>query len=644
MSNQNITAKTEGEAPSFDDVSKCLREMDEQDAMSFLGEPPTKAERWLYARGLKGFTVADWKQWKSEEADYRSQPPVDYTTVSKHDKQEALEQWALEERASEYFPVIQVEYDSLLERARGTAGTRTARKKAAADAEARKKAAAADAAARLRAEQARIAQLMIELKAYQPELQELDLKPINLADLSKVRMNPTKAKQDLLKRWAARFEQLPWCVRTAWCAYYNERGFDHVDTKEADDTDTDPENTGIESGTYQTIYLKPIPHGELEMYAPDEILKGIYDPAWDDFLKFSKGVRRAYLAIGNDGLDNLIDPQGDPDPEMGARTIDEIPDKVKPDLVPGVIPHGVTFVVGAKDAGKSAMTHKLGQAVASDSTDFEGIAIEHGPVLLATLDNGASAVDTKPRLITIRKRMRLPSSGRFTVTDDMLYLNEPSSVEHWMETHRCPSGPYKLLTIDPLNEAVSPGSSLQAEGTISSLKAALKKLLREGFAESIVIVTHPPKAGGDDPFGSYLQGTTANGIVKIERTGDNVTARVIRNKNGRPRAEPFEWWLDPADGFLVPRNERPRKPGRPAKKTTAADAEALHSAILSVLPMGPIRSDAALKLIDDLIPGAQAVRKVQWQRIRKAMADAGLIAVRESDGERRQPPMIERLR
>ena len=40
----------------------------------------------------------------------------------------------------------------------------------------------------------------------------------------------------------------------------------------------------------------------------------------------------------------------------------------------------------------------------------------------------------------------------------------------------------------------------------------------------------------------------------------------------------------------------------------------------------------------------EAVRKVLWQRIRKAMADAGWIAVCESDGERRQSPMIKRLR
>ena len=102
--------------------------------------------------------------------------------------------------------------------------------------------------------------------------------------------------------------------------------------------------------------------------------------------------------------------------------------------------------------------------------------------------------------------------------------------------------------------------------------------------------------------------------------------------------------MDPDDGFLISRNERTHKPGRPAKDTAPADAEASHSAILAVLPMGPIRSDAALKLVGDLIPGAQAVRKVLWQRIRKAMADAGLIAVRESDGERRQPPILERLR
>jgi hypothetical protein len=124
-----------------------------------------------------------------------------------------------------------------------------------------------------------------------------------------------------------------------------------------------------------------------------------------------------------------------------------------------------------------------------------------------------------------------------------------------------------------------------------------------------------------------------------------VTARVIRNKNGRPRAEPFRWRMDPDDGFLISRNERTHKPGRPARDAAPADTEALHAAIAAVLPLRtPIRSDEALKLIGDLIPGAQAARKKSWQRIRKAMADAGWITVRESDGERRQPPIIERLR
>ena len=524
------------------------------------------------------------------------------------------------------------------------------------EAEARAKEAAekarhtARAEAAARTEAARLECVAAKLKAH--VFEPIILEPINYATLALHRKNPGRARKRLLEFWLRKYQALPDAVRTAWDYYFDEVECDvvmvPVTDADSDDADPDADDTEATGSTYaQSIRWHPSdrskPLAEWLSSEPDIVARGLRDPTFEVFRRYSEGCRRAYDLL-DESLIDLIDPPPDPDPETGVQTIDEISDERKPDLVPEVIPHGVTFIVGPKDAGKSAFTHKLGQCVASESTNFEGIDIEHGPVLLCTLDNGASAVDTKPRLITIRKRLGLPSSHRFTVADDALYLNEPSSVEHFMETHRCPTGPYKLLTIDPLNEAVSPGSSLQSESLISDVKAGLKKLRREGFAECITIVTHPPKGGGDDPFGSVFQGTTANGIIKVERTGDDVTARVIRNKNGRPRAEPFRWRMDPDDGFLISRNERTHKPGRPAKDTAPADTEALHAKIAATLPMGPIRSDAALKLIGDLIPGAQAVRKVLWQRIREAMADAGLIAVRKSDGERRQPPIIERLR
>jgi hypothetical protein len=133
-------------------------------------------------------------------------------------------------------------------------------------------------------------------------------------------------------------------------------------------------------------------------------------------------------------------------------------------------------------------------------------------------------------------------------------------------------------------------------------------------------------------------------VLHVERTGDNVKVTVMKMKNGKKLTQAFEYKFE--GPFLANCNERvPIRRGRPAADAPAKAANDLYAKIAACLqPHTPIRSDAALKLIGDLIPGAQAVRKVLWQRIRKAMADASWIAVRESDGERRQPPMIERLR
>ncbi len=628
--------------------------MDEQEATSFYGEPPTKAECWLYARGFKEWTVAAWKQWKSEEAGYRSQAQVDYSTVSERDREEALEQWSLENRPEKYFPVIQVEYDALVERARATAGARAAAKKAAADAEARKKAAAAaaeaEASARRQTEQARVAQLVIELKAYHPERQELDLKPINPADLSKARKNPTKAKRDLLKRWAARFEQLPSCVRTAWCSYYNERGFDSVVTKDADasDTDIDSDNTGIEGWTHQMVYLNPIPYsGPTEALTPsgdvgpEEVLEGLNDDAFDEFLRFSKGVRRAYFAIGNDDLDSLINPQDDLDPEFGLRTIEEVDggDEPVPDIVPDVIPTGITVVYGLPEGGKSAWLHKLLQCVASESAKFDGIEIQHGAVAYVTLDSGASVKETKPRLIAVRKRLGLEPSGRFYFTDDSLVLNEPASVDHFIEKAR-PKGPYKVLGVDPMFEAVE-GSMMGDAVVVDTMKGA-KKLIRQKVTEAVIIATHEPKGGGR-PFGSILLEAGANAVLHVERTGDNVKVTVMKMKNGKKLTQAFEYKFE--GPFLAGRNERAAiRRGRPAADAPSKAADDLYAKIVACLPPHtPIRNHEALKLIGGVLPGRSAdTRKKQWQRIRKEMVEVGLISVSGSERGGRGH-IIERL-
>jgi hypothetical protein len=639
MSSQDSTAKTENAQPSIEEVVRVLREMDEQDATSLPGEPPSAAARWLYAKGFEAWTMANWKQWRSEEADYRSRPPVDYSVLSKHDKQEACEQWELERRPDEYFPVTQVEYDSLLERARGTAATRAASKKAAEDAKAREQAAVADAAARRQAEEARMAKLVIKLKAYQPELQEVDLKPINPTDLSRARRNPTRARRELRKRWAARFEQLPACVQTAWCAYYNERGFGGVDTEDPDDTDSD--DAWIESGAYQTIYLNPIPNSELEIYDPDEILEGLNHDEFDVFLRYSKGVRRAYLAIGNDSLDDLIDPQDDLDPEFGLRTIEEVDggDEPVPDIVPDVIPTGITVAYGLPEGGKSAWLHKLLQCIASEREKFDGIDIQHGAVAYVTLDSGASVKETKPRLIAVRKRLNLEPSRRFYFTDDGLTLNEPAAVDHFIEKVR-PKGPFKVLGVDPMFEAVE-GSMIGDAVIVDAMKGA-KRLIRQKVTESVIITTHEPKGGGR-PFGSILLEAGANAVLHVERTGDDVKVAVMKMKNGKKLSRALEYKFE--GPFLASLSERtPIRRGRPAADAPAKAVNDLYARIEARLPPHtPISNHEALKRIGDLLSGRSAdTRKKQWQRIRKQMAGDGLISVsgRERGG---RGPIIERL-
>jgi hypothetical protein len=279
------------------------------------------------------------------------------------------------------------------------------------------------------------------------------------------------------------------------------------------------------------------------------------------------------------------------------------------------------------------------QSVASVGAKFDGIDIQHGAVAYVTLDSGASVKETKPRLIAVRKRLNLEPSGRFYFTDDSLILNEPTSVDHFIEKVR-PKGPFKILAVDPMFEAVE-GSMIGDAVVVDAMRGA-KKLIRQKVTESVIIATHEPKGGGR-PFGSILLEAGANAVLHVERTGDNVKVTVMKMKNGKKLTQAFEYKFE--GPFLADHNERaPIRRGRPAADAPAKAADDLYAKIEACLPPHtPIRNDEALKLIGGVLPGRNAdTRKKQWQRIRKEMADAGLISVSGSERGGRGH-IIERL-
>jgi hypothetical protein len=471
------------------------------------------------------------------------------------------------------------------------------------------------------AEDRRLAALVAKLQAY--EFKPIELEPVDYKKLHALKKHPDKSKRDLAQRWTDRFEALPDNVQLAWQAFFEAITIGATPALAPADDDEDDEDDNAERIVTepQIVHLIPIPATERRYIyegVVDAILSGLRDPAFRDFRRFSTGVRRLIDLIGNP-IDDVIDPPADAFRPEPAEDVDDIADGGKlADIVPEVIPsRGLTVVHGEAKYCKSSFLHKLAVVIADDKgATFEGIEVEHGSVIFATLDPGAERKVTKPRILTVRDRLGLKPSGRLCLTDAPLILNEPTSVAHWLELNKARL-PCKLIVVDSLFSATA--GSLAQDTVVQGVMDGVRMLLRH--ADAVAAVHHDNRSG--DIFGSAFLGPMLVSKMHVRRPGfgERVTVTVDYVKNGTAREQPFSYRLQ--GPFLASSAEA-------AAGVAVAHEGIKRPDILALLPDTPTAVSKARKLIEHMLTGTTPKsRDEEWRRLRLHWAERGVVIVKD---------------
>lgn len=453
-----------------------------------------------------------------------------------------------------------------------------------------------------------------------------ELNPLDWQALHQQKKNPNKAKRDLARRWQECFEALPDNVQTAWLSFHGPisvampaSGVSDDDADEvAEDGNDVIDDDGARESAIETlaVHVVPLPPGErdIEEWRVDDVHAGVNDPAFRDFMPFSDGVGRLFNLIGNP-IDDMILPPANPYTPQAAQDVDAIKDDDFDflDVVSGILPPGMTIIHGDAKHTKSLLTQKLMIVIADNSgAKFEGIEVEHGPVIYVTLDPGAEAARIKSGILQVRDRLDLKPSGRLHVTDVPLILNEPASVDFWLDLNKARL-PAKVIVVDSLFRASQ--GSLAQDTVVQGCMNGVTKLLQH--AKAVAVVHHDNKEG--DLFGSKFIRAMLVSKIGVKRNvlkdgvlGNRVTVKVEELKFDTPQWKQ-SYTLD--GPFLNP---------------DATDATAPASAVT-----GP-RPDILEKLPRNLTPRQQVrtaiepmlrteSRDNEWYKLRRAWKAAGLI-------------------
>ena len=197
--------------------------------------------------------------------------------------------------------------------------------------------------------------------------------------------------------------------------------------------------------------------------------------------------------------------------------------------VPGLIPEGLTLLVGSPKFGKSWMCLGLAVAVASGGRALGRIPVERGAVLYAALEDPGRRLQS--RLSTVLAGAPVPP-------DLSLVTNLPRLPQltdflgGWLDTH--PDA--RLVIIDVLRKVrpISDGKGnayFEDYDTLGSLKE-----LSDRYGVAIVVVHHSRKAADEaDVFGEVSGSTgltgAADGLLYAKRARN--TAEAVLHVTGR---------------------------------------------------------------------------------------------------------------
>ena len=270
-----------------------------------------------------------------------------------------------------------------------------------------------------------------------------------------------------------------------------------------------------------------------------EIENGRAHPEYQKFQRYSAAILQQLEHL-KANLEHALNPPAGTRPSLKGWSLDEIDENdgsVWP--VPGLIPHGLTFVYGLPKGGKSLWMQKLSACIAG-GVAFDGIKeLEHGRVLYITRDIGASRQEVKKRFMKILPHLDLSEDaldGKLILTDDPFYLNDPASVDNLLAHN---PGRFVLVVIDSLFRCVS--GSLSQDVVASAAMEGIDRISRATGA-AMVAIHHEPR-GGEHLFGSVMLDAAYDAQIHVERGKErnSVIVTVQELKNAPIPDKPFRY-------------------------------------------------------------------------------------------------------
>lgn len=178
-------------------------------------------------------------------------------------------------------------------------------------------------------------------------------------------------------------------------------------------------------------------------------------------------------------------------------------------IVPGLIPAGLSLLVGAPKIGKSWCGLDIALAVASGGVALGGISVDQGRVLFLALEDGPSRLADRQSLLLGSE----PASASFhAFTEWPRGIDAARAAWQWCADHP----DTRLVVVDTLGR-VRPPRAKGGNGYDEDTSALVPwQKLAEHFGNAVVIVHHDRKAGDGGDFIDAVSGT--HGLAGVADT------------------------------------------------------------------------------------------------------------------------------
>jgi hypothetical protein len=196
-------------------------------------------------------------------------------------------------------------------------------------------------------------------------------------------------------------------------------------------------------------------------------------------------------------------------------------------IVPGILPEGLTLLVGKPKMRKSWMALALALAVASGGRALGSIPVEQGDVLYMALEDGKRRLQSRQRKIL--SGAGAPKCLHYLTAAPRIDDGCVNLIQTWLK--RRPAA--RLVIIDVLAK-VRPRNVARGGSMYDEDYAAIEPLqqLAERNQISILVVHHMNRSGAEDVFdlinGSNGIGGAADGVLALqyERTQTDATLKI----------------------------------------------------------------------------------------------------------------------